>query len=472
MRQWTREQLHRPYSSYAAEERVRLRIQQQQSRYRLAYHIQPETGLLNDPNGFAFFNGQWQLFYQHFPFGPVHGLKSWQHITSPDLTHWSHPHTALLPHPPYTTDGVFSGSAIPVGERLFLMYTGNIHPIGQSRQSAQLGAWMTADGEIIELEQPLISQPPMGYTGHFRDPQIIQIDGDYYALVGAQSRDKIGEILLYHATAVEGPWQLVGPIKWPHAPLGYMLECPNLAFIDDKVVLIFCPQGLDQNVLAYKNRFPNTYLVADGIDWLTGELINPGPLVQLDAGFDGYATQVTKVDGTVYAISWLGIPDGTYPTDREGWQGCLSLVKKLTLVDGQLNQTPVVTNLVGEAFNPMAENLAGQAMIQFVVPAGTEGEISLGNDHERLKLMVSAEELTVDRSHSGVPVNPGYGGHRTISWDQKAHQLMLFLDHSCFELFIDKGTQVMSGRIFPETNDWRVHAPVEVETHANRIKTI
>ena len=37
------------------------------SRYRGKYHIQPVTGLLNDPNGFVRYKGLWHLFYQWYP---------------------------------------------------------------------------------------------------------------------------------------------------------------------------------------------------------------------------------------------------------------------------------------------------------------------------------------------------------------------------------------------------------------------
>lgn len=37
---------------------------------------EPPSSLLNDPNGFSYFDGKWILFYQNFPFGAAHGLKS------------------------------------------------------------------------------------------------------------------------------------------------------------------------------------------------------------------------------------------------------------------------------------------------------------------------------------------------------------------------------------------------------------
>ena len=58
------------------------------SDYRQIFHIQPVTGLLNDPNGFVWYGGSWHLFYQWCPWGAVHGLKYWYHTSSPDLIHW------------------------------------------------------------------------------------------------------------------------------------------------------------------------------------------------------------------------------------------------------------------------------------------------------------------------------------------------------------------------------------------------
>lgn len=50
-------------------------------------------------------------------------------------------------------------------------------------------------------------------------------------------------------------------------------------------------------------------------------------------------------------MSWIGLPDIDYPTDRYDYQGALSLVKELRIKDGILYQTPVsaLQNLRGPA---------------------------------------------------------------------------------------------------------------------------
>ncbi len=50
--------------------------------------------------------------------------------------------------------------------------------------------------------------------------------------------------------------------------MGYMIECPNLIFVNGRSVLVFCPQGLDESIVKYDNIYPNMYVIAD--DFTTG----------------------------------------------------------------------------------------------------------------------------------------------------------------------------------------------------------
>ncbi len=94
--------------------------------YRLDYHIMPPVGLLNDPNGFVYFNGYYHLFYQWNPFATTHGAKFWGHVFSKDLVHWHQAEIALAPDQWYDKNGCYSGSAIVNKEKLYLFYTGNV----------------------------------------------------------------------------------------------------------------------------------------------------------------------------------------------------------------------------------------------------------------------------------------------------------------------------------------------------------
>lgn len=61
------------------------------------YHISPEQGFLNDPNGLAQFRGKYHVFYQWLPDVVPQGSKQWRHCISNDLVHWTDEGSALQP---------------------------------------------------------------------------------------------------------------------------------------------------------------------------------------------------------------------------------------------------------------------------------------------------------------------------------------------------------------------------------------
>ena len=125
MREWTREERYGALDMKDLGRLEELHKQIQKSIWRCDYHVQTVTGLMGDTNGFSYFNNRWHLFYQWFPYGAVHGLKHWYHVSSPDLVTWRNEGLGIGPSELYDDKGVFSGSGYPEGDTLYLPYTGN-----------------------------------------------------------------------------------------------------------------------------------------------------------------------------------------------------------------------------------------------------------------------------------------------------------------------------------------------------------
>ncbi len=448
---------YRKYSDWTAEEKKTIAEHVAQSPWHTNFHLEPKTGLLNDPNGFSYFDGKFHLFYQNWPFGAAHGLKQWVHTTSTDLVHFTESGTKLLPDHAHDSHGAYSGSAYQIGDKLFLFYTGNVRDENWVRDPLQIGAWMDKSGHIEKFDDVLIPQPK-DVTEHFRDPQIFQYDDHYYAIVGAQSPEKKGFIKLYKSNNNDvTKWDEVGNLDFGGTGSEYMIECPNLVFVDGHPVLLYSPQGLDKAELDYDNIYPNTYKICQTFDTKAAKLTGASPIHNLDYGFEAYATQgFNAPDGKVYIISWIGLPDVDYPTDRFDYQGAMSLVKELSLRNGKLIQSPVAAmkdlRQDQEAFADKTDT-SNSYELELTVASNQVFDLRLFADQDGNGLLVRVDtasgQVILDRSKAGEQYALDFGTSRHCPIPPQETKLRIFVDKSVVEIFVNDGEQVFTSRVFP-----------------------
>ena len=485
MREWTREERYRYLKD--PEELRELYRKNSASAYRQKYHIQAVTGLINDPNGFVRFDGRWHLFYQWCPWGAVHGLKYWYHVVSEDLVTWENLGVCLCPEEEYGYDnkGAYSGSAMPVGDTLYLYYTGNNRDEKWVRHAYTCVANPGPDGRAVKAPEPLFGPHP-DYTEHQRDPKIIVMPerGCCYILLGAQTRDKRGCILVYRSEDPLRGWSFAGELKVPgYENLGDMWECPSIEHIGETDVLIFCPQHLKLPGRGGSDNH-NVYILGR-MNWDTLTFQPEGPCRVLDFGFDSYAAacanNVSDRDRAIL-IAWMGLPDVSYPTDEEEWSGCLTLPRELTVIDGKLVQRPLpeLVALRDHEEEQVANNFGSISLPQVaeLVCEVSEGDFELtvlcteeGQCGVSIRYDTSARELTIDRGGMRTQFNPGEGTCRSIVLGTGLSQLRIFLDSSSMEVFVNDGEAVFTSRVFPTQGEHYCvvnKGAAEIKTYALR----
>ena len=437
--------------------------------WRQKYHIQGIVGLINDPNGFSQFKGKYHMFYQWNPLGTVHKNKTWAHSISEDLLHWERLETALRPDTWYSKDGVYSGSAIADDGKLYLFYTGNVKDAEGNRESYQCLA-VSSDGEHFERWEPSIVNQPDGYTRHIRDPKIWKKDGKFYAVVGVQSENLEGKVILYSSENIKD-WKFEGEIAGAnHGKLkdfGFMWECPDYFQLKDektgeiKDLLVFSPQGLEPEGDLYNNKYQTGYLFGK-LDYEKPEFEISSDFVEIDRGHDFYAPQSMEDDkGRRIIVGWMGVPEEEdFPTVKNEWIHCLTLPRELKVIDGRLYQLPIkeMESIRGEKIE-FNEKVAGEVQVGTGTTYELKAKFADFNSDFGLKLRTGKNSETVlkfdyndkkfvlDRTKGE---QPDKRLRKVYLGDISEMELTVFVDNSSVEVFINGGQEVFSSRIFPE----------------------
>lgn len=345
------------------------------------FHLLPASNWMNDPNGPIYFNGRYHMFCQYNPHAAVWGDMSWYHSVSPDMIHWTHLPIAFTPTPDGPDAyGCFSGSAIAVDKRVYVVYTGTVESTpdkatirdGQNKiQESQCLAW-SDDPNLIHWTKdpkPIVPLPPPGMqiTG-FRDPSAWRQGDWYYMTVGSGVAKVGGCVLLYRSKDMKS-WEYMHPIasgawtgKQTSNPCddGEMWECPEFFALDGSHVLIYSTEG---KVFWQSGKFDSETM-----------LFHPAKTGLLDLG--AFYAPKSQLDASGQRILWGWIPERRPEVEYKaaGWAGMMSLPRVLHLdKDGTLRMQVLPSLATLRSVLPVRRSYSGNEIV-FTLPKAS-GEV-------------------------------------------------------------------------------------------------
>ncbi len=279
---------------------------------RPVWHLSPEHGWMNDPNGLILENGLYHCYYQYHPFGLKWGPMYWNHGVSRDLLHWETREIALFPD---ETGTMYSGCGFRdtqgtagFGENALLFYytaAGGMNPWSMDEPFTQRLAVSRDGGETLEKQGCVLPH----IAGENRDPMVfwheesqsycmvLYLEGNTFALF--RSSD------LLH-------WEESQRLELPGA-----WECPAL--------FPLWPEGEEERWV---------FWTADGFYWVgsfDGFRFTPLQPVKKAYGCAiPYAAQCfAGVSGKTLQMTWLRLPNGgTEFTGMMAVPAELSLVRR------------------------------------------------------------------------------------------------------------------------------------------------
>ena len=228
------------------------------------FHVTPETGWMNDPNGFSVYQGKVHLFYQFYPYKTEWGPMHWGHQVTKDLVKWEAYPVAMAPDQDYDHIGCFSGSAVEADGKHVLLYTGVSQKDGKEIQNQCIAI---GDGKTYEKWQdnPVIKgdiMPEKFDRKDFRDPKIWKKDGRYYCVVGNRYEENCGQIVLFSSADYKN-WRYEKVLLRNDGKNGDMLECPDYLEVDGYPVIICSPQNMHAQKYEFHNGHNSIYIIGD-----------------------------------------------------------------------------------------------------------------------------------------------------------------------------------------------------------------
>lgn len=419
------------------------------------FHLEMPKGLVNDPNGLCYHQGKYQIFFQWNPFGCEHKHKHWTYTQTTDFINYTKPQIALAPVDKFDKDGCYSGSARSKNNKLEIIYTANLKDEQNIRYPRQVLVKQNDDGDFIK-EKIIIDTVPKGYTTHFRDPYIFTKNNRSFIILSAQRENLTGCALIYEE--IDENWIFRGELKTQLTDFGYMWECPNLFTIDDKDILVFCPQGLKAQKYQYQNLYQAGYLIGqfnpDTLEFTHGEFH------EFDMGFDFYAPQVLIYENRHILIGWVGMPDKLqdYPTINDGWVHSLTLPRELILKNDKLYQRPIselneLNQNTTTKINTDKISLSANKKLEISIPlkdiSSWQGKLKFNDEYILLTYDKNTSVFTIDRSQLKLG---GKGIRQFLVKAQDELNLSVYIDNSIIELYLQDGEYYATFCYYP-TND-------------------
>ena len=437
----------------------------QSDSHRLAFHLMPPVGWLNDPNGLCQINGTYHVFFQYSPLDAKGGEKFWGHYTSTDMIHWDYVGVPLCPDHMADRNGVYSGSALVDDGKMCLFYTGNVKEHGNydyihdGRGANQI---LVTSEDGIHMSEKLVvlncEDYPNAYTCHIRDPKVWKEHDTYYMVLGGRKMmdpdrtdgTEYGAVLLYKSENLTD-WEYDRDIT-SDKPFGYMWECPDYLVFGKHTYLSVSPQGLDREQYRYQNVYQSGYFTLKS-DLHKTDVVTEQDFHEWDYGFDFYAPQTFEDEsGRRILIGWMGLPDidDEYqnPTTEYGWQHALTVPRVLAEQNDRIYQWPVEEL---EQLRDECTEISGKTEV--TVEQGI-CDIVLTEIYEKSGRIIIGKGLSLNYQDGVFSMEftdeSGCGREKRQFVCTSLSELRILVDRSAVEVYVNHGEAVMTTRFYPE----------------------
>ena len=454
--------------------------------YRPIYHFTPPEQWMNDPNGMVYHEGEYHLFYQHYPDSNVWGPMHWGHAVSEDLVHWERLPIALYPD---SLGYIFSGSAV--------MDVNNTSGLGTDDAPAMVAIYTYHDAEKAETgaidyqtqgiafstdqgrswtkydQNPVIPNPGIE---DFRDPKVFWHAPDEKWIMTLAVDDHVS----FYSSPDLTSWTKESDFGKEWGSHAGVWECPDLFPMsvdgEEKWVLLLSINPGGPNEGSATQYFVGDF---DGktftLDESFQEDVRNENGVWLDYGPDNYAgvtwANVPDDDGRRLFMGWMSNWNYGQEVPTEAWRSAMTVPRTLDLIS-----LPAGLRVVSK---PVEELQALQQSTQSLEAATVQDSLTIMSVPEgepaTLELEVAFDRAAAQARDWGVALSNDQGDHLRIGYNSEEEQYYIDRGNSGKTNFSEEFTAEAVAPRIADSDTVRMHLLVDVtsvELFADEGKTV
>ena len=420
-------------------------------------HFTAPYNWINDPNGLIYYNGEYHVFYQHYPYACYWGTMHWGHATTKDFISYNHHPIALYPSKDFDRNGCFSGTSIEKDGKLYMYYTSikyakenpeyvHIQDSGEDLRASQ-ALLISEDGYHFDNKNnkqkiiDIIYDEQLGDHRHTRDPKVWKSEnGKYLMAVGSKVKSPsgyCGQVLFYES---DDAIHFTYKNRYGDDSIGNMWECPDVFKLDNQWFMIYSPENIDKAPKPVSNA---VFMPID-FDEDTCTIHDHKDYTYLDYGLDFYAPQTfISKDNERLMLGWLRMRE---PIQGENWVGMYIMPRILKAIDGHIYQEviPEIKNL----FNKETDEISLKEPFLMKASLNIDTYINFGG----FKIKVEDDKIVLDRQDVSVE----HAKVCNLTSSEKldgCYDVEIYYDYHVFEIFINDGKYVMSQVVYDLSDD-------------------
>lgn len=403
------------------------------------YHFCVPKGRINDPNGLIYFDNKYHIFFQYNPNENHRNKISIGVAESDDLLTYQNFNVALAPSK--EVDGIFSGSVTSSENGINLIFTKHIEKPNFRKESISAG-FLNENHKITTNFEELIDLDlyPDIDIENFRDPFIYREKDTFYLFIASRDKDiNLGKVVVFKSKTLDNfkfAFE-IGPLE----VFGDMVECPAVGKIGDDYILLY----------SYIEKTKDKDLHKTGYLVLNMDLENDYFAIlkcgKMDNSLDFYAPQLFATrDNELGLISWFNSWDYKPIEQENNLESCglFTYPRILSLDHGLLIQKPYkeIMKKIKRQYQYDNGLIPTASLIKLL--AYDEFKIDFVDEENKAKLEILYFKDKLFLKTSEIVSESIY--------KYKDLALLIMLDISSCEIFVNHGKETLSRRVYFNTS--------------------